>query len=600
MKHSDSPVSAYLPLRYVLTDTLAVRTVFDPLHVKSDHVIAGRAQRGMLAAALRRAGRDRELHAWVARGDRIRFAPAHPRLEPGPGSQDRNAGVAHPPPAYLYTPGKNAETTVDVFGPTDPTVPYKAVREPLTPDRALRVRPRTTAERYLGPSRTGEHGRGVPFFTTSLDPGQVFEARWQLLGGNEEELRELAERVLEVLAEAAGTLTLGSGGTRAHGGVRVEPVDPESLLSPDRISGVGADRSVPAGNPVDLLLLSPALVVGADGAERPQALVQSVLALVDGRLPEIDVTVVTAHVEAELVGAYHRGYRGPMAQRWAARPGAVVRLRPDRTLSTAQVRDLEAHPVGERVTDGYGQFALLPPPKGPEPLAPLVVPSAGHDTGTVRLADGRPAPDRTFREDGTDPRVRELYDTLLWNAAARPVRDHALRLVRRSTPLLAPLTPGLLGRLRDVVVRPHHTPRKALESLRRAVSGDGRAHEPGGDTGAILRGRSRRALDRARLLLPGTTRTVTVRAWLAGPAARRTVHWWWGHRPGTAYTEAIAAVDLSLPDGRPPDHPDGLSEQARNWERRTADRLCLLLVSAWLAEAARALRAEPPGGGTGP
>lgn len=599
MKHSDSPVSAYLPLRYVLTDTLAVRTVFDPLHVETDHVIAGRAQRGMLAAALRRAGRDRELHAWVARGDRIRFAPAHPRLEPGPGSENRKVGVAHPPPAYLYTPGKDAETTVDVFGPTDPTVPYKAVREPLTPDRALRAVPRTTSERYLGPPRTGEHGRRMPFFTTSLDPGQVFEARWQLLGENEKELRELAEEVLGVLAGSQGTLTLGSGGTRAHGGVRVEPVDPDSPLSPDRISGVGPDRSVPAGEPVDLLLLSPALVVGADGGERPQALVPSVLDLVGRRLPNVAVAVVTAHVEAELVGAYHRGYRGPMAQRWAARPGAVVRLRPDRALTTAQVRDLEAHPVGGRVTDGYGQFALLPPPEGPEPLAPLVAPLAGNDAGTVTLADGRPAPRRTFHEDGADPRVRELYDTLLWNAATQPIRDHALDLARRSTPLLAPLTPSLLGRLRDVVVRSHRTPKEALESLRRVVSGDGTVRDPGRG-GTALRGRSRRALERARLVLHGASKTVTVRAWLEGPAAQSPVRWWRDHRPGPGYAEAIAAVDLSLSDGRPPAHPDGLSEEARDWERRIADRLCLLLVSAWLAEATRALHSASPGEGSGP
>src|SRR5699024_11860383 len=89
--HPDAPVSAYLPLRYVLTDTLAVRTIFDPLRVESDHVIAGRAQRGMLAAALLRAGRDRQLHAWVARGDRLRFAPAHPRLEPGADSGHRRS-----------------------------------------------------------------------------------------------------------------------------------------------------------------------------------------------------------------------------------------------------------------------------------------------------------------------------------------------------------------------------------------------------------------------------------------------------------------------------------------------------------------------------
>ena len=592
--HPDSPVSAYLPLRYVLTDTLAVRTILDPLHVESDHLITGRAQRGMLAAALLRAGRDRQLHAWVARGDRLRFAR---RIRDwSRGGQQAPEGRCRAPTTCSPVHTRQARRHhCRRVRPTDPRCPTKRSGA-LTPDRSRVVHARPQNGTRVLP--TGTHGRGCHF---RHDPGSGPGVRGTVavVGGREEELRELAEQILEVLAEAEGTLTLGSGGTRAHGGVRVEPVDPEHLLSPDRISGAGSNRSVPAGEPVDLLLLSPALIVGDHGGERPQALVSSVLDLVDRRLPDLDVAVVTAHVEAELVGAYHRGYQGPMAQRWAARPGAVVRLRPDRALTTAQVRDLEAHPVGERVTDGYGQFTLLPPPGSSEPLAPILTPSAGHEPGTVTLADGRPVAGHTFGTDRADPQVRELYDTLLWNAAAQPVRDHALALVDRSTPLLAPLTPGLLGRLRDVMIRPHRTPLETLESLRKVVSGDVPADETE-EEGTPLRGRPRRALERARLVSPGPSRTITVRTWLEGPTVQGPAHWWQEHRPGPDYLEAIAVVDLSLSDGRPPTHPDGLSEEARDWERRTAERLCLLLVSAWLAEAARTLRTTSLDEGTGP
>nr|WP_150243608.1 hypothetical protein [Nocardiopsis quinghaiensis] len=590
-----SAVNGYLPLRLVLTDTLAVRTSFDPLRVDSEHTISGRAQRGMLAAALRRAGRDRELHDWVARGEQVRFAPAHPRLEPGadpdlPGVSPRRAAVAYPAPAYLYTPGKNGDTTVDAFGDTDPATPYRAVRDPLTPDRSLRAAVRTTSERYLGRPRTGEAARSVPFFTTSVDPGQVFEARWQLRAPDSASLGRLAEDITDFLAGADGTLTLGSGGTRAHGGVRVAPVDPGRLLAPDRVDPVHA-RSWEAGAPVDLLLLSPALLVGADGQARPQALVPAVLDLLARRLPGVRAHVLASHVEAGLVGAYHRGYQGPMAQRWAARPGAVVRLRLDRGLTADQARDLEAHPLGERLVDGHGQFTLLPPPPpGPEPLAPVAVPLA------ERAPDTEPLPPEW------DDRLRALHDDLLWNAAAQPVRDHARALARASARRLDPLTPHLLSRLREIAVHPHPTPESALAALERVATGH--ADTDSADAHKAPHDRAVRALARARLVRPGGRGSVTVRSWWEGMSGPRAAAWWSDNRPdpahSPAYARAIAAVDLSLPDGLPPDdHPGALSDRARDWERRAAPRLALTLVSSWLAEAARAPRAEEDGGRPG-
>ncbi|RKS07747.1 hypothetical protein DFP74_3431 [Nocardiopsis sp. Huas11] len=595
MNAPDAAVGAYLPLRFVLTGSLAVRTSFDPLRVDSEHTIAGRAQRGMLAAALSAAGRTRDLQEWVARGRRVRFAPAYPRLEPetAPDGSRRRAAAAYPPPAYLYTPGKHGHTTVDVFGETDPDTPYRPVRDLITLDRSLRAEVRTTAERYLGRSRTGDPGRGLPHFTTGIDPGQVFEARWQLRAPDRAALTDLAERLVAALADAEGTLTLGSGGTRAHGDVSVAPVDPAHPLSPDRADPLGGPRSWAAGEPVDLLLLSPALVVGADGQARPQALTRAVLDLLGRLWPGTRARVLAEHVEAGLVGAYHRGYRGPMAQRWAARPGSVVRLCLDRDLTTDRVRELEAHTLGERAVDGHGQFTLLaPPPSGPAPLAPVMVPRAERAPGTVVLPDGRPVPAQApLVPTGA---LRTLDDALLWNAAAQPVRAHARSLARASAAGLAPLTPGFLGRLREVLAaHPGQDCARALADLVATV-----AARPNAAPAARrpLPERALRVLDRAALVRPGHGDRVTVRAWLSGladPAA-----WWTDHRPGAdadpAYARALAAVDLSSADGRPvAGHPSGLSAHVLAWERRTADRLCVLLVSSWLAEAARVVRPEP-------
>lgn len=590
-------VVAYLPLRYVLTDSVTVRTSFDPLH--TDPVLSGRAQRGMLAAALARAGLREELTEWVARGEHVHFSPAHPRLEQHarPGVQV----VAHPPPAYLYTPGKDGDVLVDSFagGTDDPSLPYKSVRDPLTPDRSLRATVRTTAERYLGRPRTAETGPGRPFFTTSLDPGQVFEARWRLSGPDHEFLSALAERILRVLESARGALTLGAGGTRAHGGVEVGPVDPDSPLSPDRVAWPRADRSRGAGQEVDLLLLSPAMVVGAQGQHRPHALVPAVRELWERRLPGFRPEVVAAHVEPVLVGAYHRGYRGPMTERRAAAAGSVVRLRPITELSTVQVRDLEAHPLGERAVDGYGQFVLLDPPRAAEPLVPPSTPIPARRPGTVILTDGRALPEPGVPDPTADPNLAVLYDALLWNAAAQPVRDHARDLARASAATLAPLTPSLLGRLREVVAHPHRTPDEALTVLHTTLTGD-----PGQGAHKVLRERAVRALERARLRRPGRGGRITVHRWLSDlTGGERAVTWWSSHRPGdapdSAYPRALAAVDLARPDGLPDLARDsGLSPRAEAWERQAAPRLCLLLVSSWMAEAARVLRTAPDGGGT--
>uniref|UniRef100_UPI000A061228 hypothetical protein n=1 Tax=Thermobifida halotolerans TaxID=483545 RepID=UPI000A061228 len=578
-----------LPLRLLLTAGVATRTRLDPLRVEAERVINGRAQRGMLAAALRDAGRDRELDEWVARGG-VWFAPAFPRLEAGvaaggAGGVVERTTVAVPAPATLFRSG--ADDTGDAVDlervQPSPGVAYRALGGLLAPEAGYRAAVAATAEQYLGRGRGDGTGRGAPFFTTTLDAGQVFETRWQMWAADGARLDALAWRVVDFLTEARGRLVLGAAGARAHGGeVRVDlaedAVRPGRPVAADRI-GLTADRDWPAGEERDLVLLSPALVCGAGGGFHPRALV----AAVARRFPGTAVEVVTAHVEAQAVGGYHRGYRGPVAERWAARPGSVVRLRPNRPLTTEQVRALEAHPLGERAADGYGQFAVLAVRE--RVVAPVeVAPVPGG--GGIRLADGTEARIGAASPAGwlqSDRDLGRLYDTLLANAAAEPVRAFARRLAAVDDDLRG-LTPSLLGRLREVAAAPHPTAERALRALADAV---GERDAPGGP-GPRLRGKALEKVADARVRVAG--HRVPVRDWFA-ELARDPRRWWDRHagadaRLASALAEALVAVDLTHPTGVGAD----LTDAARDWRRRHAARLALLLVATWLAELARNLR----------
>jgi hypothetical protein len=589
----------------VLTESLVVRSGYDPLRITTDPVVTGRAQRGMLAAALRHARRDDLVDSWIARGDTLRFAPAFPRLEDPDG-----AAMTVPAPRAWHThvpPGGTATRLADlVAAPGTPGVAYRILGGLVTPDLSARAVPLTRTEQYLGVAR-GDAGRNaMPFFTTSLEPGQVFEARWQLRAADPDRLRALAADVLAALAAADGLLSLGSGGSRAHGGgIRVTAAlgaaDP---LTPDRVDA--GRRPWRAGEERDLLVLAPALLVDHRGRPAPAALPGAASALLADVLGPDAAEITGAHVHQEVVGAHHRMYRGPMAERWAAAPGSVVRFRARRDIDLTELRAVEARPLGQRAADGHGAAALVPVAEPgaavPDERAPIACSGDRPDPGRLFPAPGRPAvPDQRVRpvsladgspawvdpawvaaEAAADPAaspVARLQDTLLARAAAEPVRAHARALARRSLRLPPP---ALLGRLREVAVAPGLPPRTVLARLAAVVTGD-----PAAAPHTAFGGAARQAAEGASV--PHGDGEVSLVGWLTD-AARDPAAWWELAGPDDAdLAAALTPVDLSWTAG------GGPTAATAAWRVRpdVVARLALHLVTAWLSAATGAAADTP-------
>ncbi|WP_052809557.1 hypothetical protein [Streptomonospora alba] len=591
-------VRAYLGLRYVLTESLVVRSDYDPLRITTAHAVTGRAQRGMLAAALHHAGRGDLVEPWIARGTALRFAPAFPLLEDDSGSAQT---VPAPRCWHVHTP---AGGLADLLAaPASATGAYRTLTGHVTPDLARRAAPLTRTEQYLGVARRDAGRHGVPYFTTSLDPGQVFEARWQISAPTRAAAEDLAEQVEAVLGAADGLLSLGSGGTRAHGGgIRATPsAAGGAALLEDRVD---AGRSTwRRGEERDLLLLAPACIDDDLGRPSPAALPRAAERAAAEVLGPAAAATVGAHVHQEAFGAYHRMYRGPMAEQWTAAPGSVVRLRALRDIGLEEIRALEARPLGRRAADGHGAAALIPVPapgSAPAEQPPLAHtrtarPEAGRrftaarpepegepggwpGARTVTLADGSPARvDAAWvaAEAASDPDrspVASLQDTLLSRAAAEPVRARARDLVRRSSRLPAAT---LLGRLREVAAAPAPEPAAALHRLAGVVTGEAERAAPHTPVPEA----ARTELEAATV--PHGSAELPLPQWI--DAAARTPHAWWGHAAPDTETlaRALAPVDLAWRPG------EGVGAAVEAWAARpeVVARLSLQLVGAWLAAA---------------
>ncbi|MBB4933297.1 hypothetical protein F4561_004117 [Lipingzhangella halophila] len=588
-----SIVTGYLPLRLLFTDTAVLRTGFNPLHVTSEPYVPGRALRGMVAAALARRGHHDLVDTWVARGEQVRFTPALPRLE------DRAVSgaplAAFPTPAALHvTKPENGEASpfiVDTLAGSGTSHATKRLGGFVAPTLEHSVEVATTTEQYLGRSRGGRNPQGVPYLTTMLDAGQVFETRWQLRADTRDDLSRLARQVIAVLAETDGTLVLGTGGTRAHGGgVRITltpETDPEHPVVPDRLY---PSRAWPEGECRDLVLLGPALITDEHGETRPQALGPAVTDLVERTLGPDTAQVAGVVVDRCRVENYHRRYTSPMAARWAAAPGAVVRLRSLRHITSEQVRALEAQPVGGRAADGCGCFVLRPLPEAgrrhPERIScrPAEHPAGqqnredalGTAPAAVSLPEGNSIPlpsgwPPTTIDDAPEE-VVALFRNLLAGAAAEPVRAHARALAERAALGDLP-TPSLLGRLREVATLPG-TPTHTLAALHSTVDGFApHAHK------AV-----------SKPMIPHSEGRVSLTTWLE-KAAGNPVTWWRRHGPDdSTLANALARVDIT----RSSEDRSPLTAAARAWltSTDTAAELTRLLITTWLTEAARRKRAD--------
>lgn len=587
-----STVTGYLPLRLLLTDTAVLRTGFNPLHVTSEPYVPGRALRGMVAAALARRGRHDLVDAWVARGDQVRFTPALPRLE------DRAVGgaplAAFPTPAALHvTKPANEDASlfiVDTLAGSGTSHATKRLGGFVTPSLEHTAEVATTTEQYLGRSRGGRNPQGVPYLTTMIDAGQVFETRWQLRADTRDDLARLARQIIAILAETDGTLVLGTGGTRAHGGgvsITLAPgTDPEHPVVPDRLY---PSRAWPEGECRDLVLLGPALLTDQHGETRPEALGPAVADLVERALGPDTAQVAGVVVDRCRVENYHRRYTSPMTARWAASPGSMVRLRSLRDITSEQVRALETQPVGGRAADGCGCFVLRPLPeegrRRPERTSccPAERPAGqqnSEDTPEalstmVSLPEGRSVPLPTgwppTTIDDAPQEVVTLFHDLLAGAAAEPVRAHARALAERAALDKLP-TPSLLGRLREVATLPS-TPMGTLAAMHSAAHG--------------FAPHAREAVEKP--VIPHGDERVSLATWLE-KAAENPVTWWRRHGPDDAtLAKALAPVDLT----RSAEDHSPLTAAARDWltSAGTAAELTRLLITTWLTESARRKRA---------
>ncbi|GLU49429.1 hypothetical protein [Nocardiopsis ansamitocini] len=605
---TSTPSVGYLPLRILLTESLVVRTRFDPMSITTDTVISGRAQRGMLAAALPRNRHDELIDAWIARGEAIRFAPAFPRLE----AAEKQPVATVPAPLSLSGEKKPEDTDkralVDrlVQEPGASAVPLRALTGTITPDFRHLVTPMTSTEQYLGVERTGQLQPGVPFITTSLDPGQVFEARWRLSAGSPDELEALAGDILGVLAGREGRLSLGSGGTRAHGGgVRVTCAAPSGTghTVMDRTSHA---RTVwRAGTDRFLVLLAPALLTDGAGVHNPLVFAKHALEVVRsllGREREA-VVPVGSYVEPRIVGAYHRLYHGPMAERRAAAPGSVLRLRACRDIGISEIRALEDIQLGERAVDGFGAFVLLPPPhdeavlkanRKPVPACEQA-PRGASPRRRVLLADGtgvdveEDIADGTALRPGSGTPLSTLYDAMLWQAVAEPVRARARDL---AAGMVGTLTPSLLGRLREIAAAPvapegnEDAARTTLKRLALAVTSD----KPEASLGAVspfkpFTSSALAAVETAKVTL--YKEKTSVQNWLCQTAKDPAASWTNNKAQGTELAKAINTVDLA--GGSVRDASGELSTAAQKWlsDPAVLARLSLLLITTWLAERTR-------------
>ncbi|WFG44167.1 hypothetical protein [Pseudonocardia alni] len=454
--------SYFLDVDLLLRESALIDTGTDPVSPGTGEVIPGTTVRGLINHGC---GDDDRLREVLIVSGALHSAPALPLVDTAPRAQ------AVPAPTVLAVTGAS-RGVVDARDSLDASV--ESVRGLVACDRSA-WRPAvvdTRTDQRLGRDRTGGDASGGPFTQTVLAAGQRFRVRLRIVAAGEDAARAVAADLVTAVHDPDGVrgLAVGAGGDNSHGGglsVDVGGGDPALSAVPEPHN---RPRATVAGDRVDLVLRSPALVRDlVTGEPDPTVLASTLQDLFDGVLGHGAVSTESTSVVRHLLGGFHGRYRGPRPEHWAAAAGSTVRVRTHRDLTTAQWEQVTAHRVGDRSVDGCGVFGTLPALAGS--LGSPVRHGRPHVEGTVGLPDGRSIPtvpvtgiaaiiDAPHVEPDPDLwQLALLQDRLLWSTTARAVTEHVAGLVHAAP---RPLPPRhLLATLReaaasavDVTTRP--------------------------------------------------------------------------------------------------------------------------------------------------
>ncbi|MGW5317320.1 hypothetical protein [Nocardia thailandica] len=440
----------FVPVRFEMSERLLLRGDGPTIAPVTLPVINGSVLRGVLAQ--RCAGADR-LDRVIVSGD-IAAAPGFPVVR----HRDSDL-VALPAPRTLV----RVLDDYDEAELADGREPHSPARQPesvrglvaFTAAAGVPARLRRTTGTRLARSRRGGATAGMgPISFTVLEEDHVFEARFRVRGDAARQalLRRDLVDLLDTAARGGELLTLGSGADGSYGGeatVRVLPISDEPEPRPP--------RSTEAGERVDLVLRSPALVVGPDtGAFDPAALGHHVRLLLAAH--GIDARVEAVSLGRERIGGAHAGYGRMRPAHWGAAAGSVVTVTVDTGIGRDIWRSALAGRVGERVVDGLGIVGMLDALDGLTLSEPAE--SRTPPPGAVTTADPL-----------AGEQLALLQHHLFQATADRWVEDTAHALVSANNG--AALGVSLLGRLRETMSDP-----PALRALLADVAAGSPAQTP--------------------------------------------------------------------------------------------------------------------------
>ena len=338
----------------------------DPNSRKTRDYIPGSAIRGAVAAALVRE-KASDLETIITSG-KVRFLNAYPEVNerrslprPITWQRDKDPALedyndipsdknAHPQDAALelltLTVSKHAVQREPVRGEfwafTDNG--YEAVK----PDKRYsthqtRNRETGATQKKNGAAQTS--GDTTVFVYEAVEAGQSFRGCLALAPGE----TALAQRLTTLLEKSP--LWLGRSIRSSYGGapnivvLQAHPHETDADFLPSAIV---------AGSTFSVRLTSPAVLRDPNtGQFDPWRLHEELTARFDGL-----ATVEAVFLQADTAQGFHRLWRTELSEVPCAAAGSTALLKATIPLSQAKLLELQANPLGERATEGYGCFLI--------------------------------------------------------------------------------------------------------------------------------------------------------------------------------------------------------------------------------------------------